>query len=132
MKIVRLILSVLAGIVLGSITNMALVNLGPSVIPLPEGADVSTTEGLALAMSLFEPKHFLFPFLGHALGTLVGAFLAKKLSGFNSGLPAYIIGFFFLAGGLIMIAMVPSPLWFTIADLGLAYLPMAWLAKRLA
>ena len=70
----RLILAVIAGLVVGSLVNMALVMLSGHVIPPPAGVDTATTEGLKAAMPLFEPKHFLFPFLAHAVGTLVGAF----------------------------------------------------------
>jgi hypothetical protein len=74
------ILAVLAGVIAGSFVNIMLVNVGPSVIPLPEGADVSTMEKLRDSMALFTPANFLFPFLGHAVGTLAGAFVAAKLA----------------------------------------------------
>ena len=78
--IARNILAVIIGFVVGSLVNMALVNVGPSVIPLPEGADVSTMDSLRASMKLFTPVNFLFPFLAHALGTLTGAFVAAKLA----------------------------------------------------
>ena len=61
--ILRNILAVIAGIVIGSVVNMSLINVSGSVIPPSEGADVTTTEGLQAAMHLFEPKHYIFPFL---------------------------------------------------------------------
>jgi hypothetical protein len=45
---------------------------------------------------------------------------------------AWIIGGFFLVGGVINIAMLPSPVWFSVTDLIVAYLPMAWLGGRAA
>ena len=45
--------------------------MSSSLIPPPEGADVTTLEGLKTSMHLFQPKHFLMPFLAHALGTLL-------------------------------------------------------------
>jgi hypothetical protein len=42
------------------------------------------------------------------------------------------IGIFFLAGGIASVFMLPSPLWYTVLDLGLAYIPMGYLAGRLA
>jgi hypothetical protein len=30
-------------------------------------------------MHLFEPRHFIFPFLAHSLGTFAGAFVATLL-----------------------------------------------------
>ena len=75
------ILAVIAGVIIGSIVNMALVNAGPMLIQPPEGVDITSFEGLKASMHLFQPKHFLFPWLAHAMGTLVGAFLAAKIAG---------------------------------------------------
>jgi len=132
MKILRLILAALAGFVTGSFVNLALVNLGPKIIPLPDGADVSSMEGLAASMSLFQPQHFLFPFLGHAIGTLTGALVAIWLGGTYRRLAGYAVGLAFLFGGAYMVYLIPSPFWFALADLALAYLPMVWLAWRIA
>lgn len=77
--ILRNILALAAGIVAGGVVNMSLVMLGPSLIPPPPGVDVNTAEGLAKGIHLFEPRHFVFPFLAHALGTLAGALVAAYL-----------------------------------------------------
>jgi hypothetical protein len=42
------------------------------------------------------------------------------------------IGVFFLAGGIANVFLLPSPTWFTIVDLSLAYIPMAWIAGLLS
>ena len=76
MPIVRNILAVIAGIVLGSVVNMGLITIGPSVVAPPEGVNVNDMESLKSSMHLFQPKHFIFPFLAHAIGTLAGAFVA--------------------------------------------------------
>ncbi|WP_447939122.1 hypothetical protein [Pseudoxanthomonas mexicana] len=131
-RVFRLILAVIAGLFVGSIVNMALVMLSGHVIPPPAGVDTTTTEGLKAAMPLFEPKHFLFPFLAHAVGTLVGAFVATLATPGRTCGPAWVVGALFLIGGIAAVAMLPSPLWFTVVDLVLAYLPMAWLGHRLA
>jgi hypothetical protein len=103
-----------------------------SIIPPPEGVDNTTMEGLKAGMHLFQPKHFLFPFLAHALGTFVGALQAAIIAANRKMLFALVIGIFFLAGGIANILMLPSPLWFTIVDLAGAYLPMAYFATKLA
>jgi hypothetical protein len=74
----------------------------------------------------------VFPFLAHAIGTFVGALLAAVIAAKRKMLFANIIGFFFLAGGITNILMLPSPNWFTITDLVGAYLPMAFIAGKLA
>ncbi|MGB5739447.1 MAG: hypothetical protein WBM54_08860, partial [Woeseia sp.] len=81
MLIARNLLAFLLGLVVGSGVNMGLIVTGHSVIPLPAGADASTTESLADSMHLFGPEQFLFPFLAHALGTFAGALLAFMIAG---------------------------------------------------
>ncbi len=129
---VLMVLAVVIGLVAGSAVNMGLVLLGPHVVTPPTGADVTTAEGLTASLHLFEPRHFLFPFLAHALGTLAGAFVASLLAPNRSPIPASVIGVLFLCGGIASVFMLPAPLWFCIVDLVLAYLPMAWLGHRLA
>lgn len=129
--IVRNILAVIAGLIVGSIVNMALINISGSIIPPPPGTDLTTEEGLKAAMHLFEPKHFIFPFLAHALGTFVGALLAARLASTHKIKFALVIGAFFLAGGIYMVITLPSPVWYNIVDLVGAYIPMAYIAGRL-
>ena len=130
--IVRNILAVIAGLIIGSIVNMGLIMISGSVIPPPEGGDVTTMEGLKETMHLFEPKHFIFPFLAHALGTLVGSFVAATIAANNKMKFAIAIGCFFLIGGIINVVMLPSPTWFAILDIVGAYIPMAMIGGKLA
>jgi hypothetical protein len=122
----------MAGIVAGGAVNMGIISLSGSVIPPPAGADVTTMEGLQASMHLFRPIHFLMPFLAHALGTFAGAYLASRLAASHRMALALAVGFFFLAGGIVNVIVLPSPLWFSITDLVLAYIPVAYLAAKLA
>ncbi|NBG66482.1 hypothetical protein [Acidiluteibacter ferrifornacis] len=132
MKIIlKNILAVVIGLFVGATVNMGLINISGSIIPPPAGADTTTMEGLKAAMELFEAKHFIFPFLAHALGTLVGALLAALIAGSHQLKFAMVIGVFFLIGGITMVFQVPSPLWFNVLDLGVAYLPMAWIGWKI-
>lgn len=130
--VLRNILAVVSGLVAGSMVNMGLVMLGGVAVPPPEGTDLTTTEGLKAAMHLMEPRHFVFPFLAHAGGTFVGAWLAALVASGRKMSYALLVGLFFFAGGVASICMLPSPLGFTILDLAGAYFPMAWLGGRTA
>lgn len=130
--IVRNILAVVAGLVVGSVVNMGIIQISGSIIPPPEGADNTTMEGLKASMHLFQPKHFLFPFLAHALGSLAGAIIATLIAASHQLKFALAIGGFFLIGGVSTVVMLPSPLWYTLVDLLGAYLPVAWLGFKLA
>ena len=128
----RSVLAVVVGAVVGGVVNMGLIWLSPSLIPPPEGVNVTTTEGLKAGIHLFEPKHFIMPFLAHALGTIVGALVAFRLAAVNKVRAAYLVGVLFLIGGIAASMMIPAPAWFIALDLLVAYLPMAWLAIRLS
>lgn len=130
--ILRNILALVIGFIVGSMVNMGFISISASVIPPPGGANVTTMEGLQASMHLFEPKHFLFPFLAHALGTLVGAAIAALLAASRKLQLAMTIGVVFLAGGIASVMMLPSPMWFNVVDLVGAYLPMAWIGWKLA
>lgn len=131
-RIIKNILAVIAGIVVGSFVNMGIIMISGSIIPPPEGADITTMEGLKSSMHLFQPKNFILPFLAHALGTFVGAFLAAKIAGNHKMIFAVVIGVVFLAGGIANVFLLPSPAWFTVLDLVGAYLPMAYFGGKLA
>lgn len=128
----HLLLATVAGFILGSVVNMALIKLGGTLIPAPAGTDMSTMEGLKAALPLFQPEHFLFPFLAHALGTLAGALVAALAAPQASRAPAWAVGVLFLMGGVANVFMLPGPVWFNAADVLLAYLPMAWLGLLIA
>ena len=129
--VLRNVVAVLAGFVVGSAVNMALVMLGPSLIPPPAGVDVGDPESLRRSIHLFEPRHFVMPFLAHALGTLAGALVAWLLAATRKFALAMTIGVLFLLGGVTASFMIPAPAWFVALDLVVAYLPMAWLGSRI-
>lgn len=129
--ILRNILAVVAGVVVGGAVNMGLVMISGHIIPPPEGTDNTTMEGLKASLHLFQPKHFIFPFLAHALGTFFGALITALFASNRKMMLSLLIGVVFLIGGISNIVMLPSPLWFTIVDLAAAYIPMAYLASRL-
>ena len=131
-RTIRIVLAVVLGMAAGSAVNMGLVLLGPMVIPPPPGVDVTDMESLSSSMHLFQFRHFVFPFLAHAAGTLAAADLAVKIaSGYRLKL-SMLIGSLFLLGGIANAMMLPAPGWFIAADLIGAYLPMAWIGGQLA
>jgi uncharacterized membrane protein HdeD (DUF308 family) len=130
-NLLRNVLALIAGIAVGGVVNMALITLSPWLIPPPAGVDMSSAEGLSKAMHLFEPRHFIMPFLAHAVGTLAGALAAYLFAASYKAQIAYVIGALFLCGGVAASFMIPAPAWFIALDLLAAYLPMAWLAIQI-
>lgn len=127
----RNVLAVLIGVLAGAFINGFLIEISGNIISPPAGADLTTEEGLREAMSRFEFRHFIMPFLAHALGTLSGALVASYIAASYRIVWSMLIGALFFAGGTMMVTMLPSPLWFDLTDLILAYFPMAWLGWRL-
>jgi hypothetical protein len=131
-EIMRNAFAVILGVMVGSMVNLLIVALGPMVIPLPHGVDMSDTSKFAENLKLFKSANFLAPWLAHALGTLTGAFLAALVAVRYKMAVALSIGCFFLLGGIAMIAMVGGPVWFAAVDLLGAYLPMGYLGGFIA
>jgi len=120
-------LAIIVGIGIGAIVNFGIILISGSIIPPPEGVDTSDIESIKNAMNLYEPIHFLFPFLAHAIGTFVGSLTAAKIAVSAHTKVALVVGVIFLYGGFSMVTQLPSPLWFNLLDLIVAYIPMAWL-----
>lgn len=130
MKILRNILSIIAGWLVGSVVNMGLIRIGHSLFPI-EGVGPNDIDALAAAMPGLGFEYFIFPFLAHALGTLVGAIVAALVAATHKMKFALAIGALFMVGGILATFMLPAPTWFVVTDLLLAYVPMAWLGGKL-
>ena len=116
------IFAFITGVLLGMMVNMGLIILGSILIPTPEG----------FATMFASAQNFIFPFLAHALGALVGAFLAAKIANSYQLPLAMSIGVFFLIGGVTMVYILPAPVWFIYTDLIVAYIPMGYLGWIIA
>jgi hypothetical protein len=128
---IRNILAVIAGITTGMVVNMGIIMLSSNIIPLPEDVDPTKTESLKSSLHLFEPRHFIFPFLAHALGTFTGALIAATIAATHKMKFAISIGILFLLAGIANVIMLPAPMWFSTLDLVVAYIPMGYLAGKL-
>lgn len=129
--ILRNILAVVVGWLAGSAVNMGLVQTGHKLFPI-KGIDPNDMSALAAIMPTLDFKYFIFPFLAHAFGTLVGALIAGLIAVSHKMIFSLSIGVLFLIGGIAVNYMLPGPTWFAITDIVLAYLPMAWLGGKIA
>ena len=130
-KIIVNIVAVLIGLFAGAMVNGGIINISSKIIPPPIGSNLQTMEGLIKAMPIMEPKHFIMPFLAHALGTFVGAILCSLVARSQKLILALSIGLIFFIGGFTMVFQLPAPLWFDLVDLIFAYFPMAWLGYKI-
>ncbi len=130
--ILRNILAVVAGVILGGVANMGIIELSGTLIPPPEGVNPNDLESIKANIHLYQPIHFLMPWLAHAMGAFVGAFVAALLAVSHKMRFAMGLAIFTMIGGIAAAFMIPAPTWFIVADLALAYLPMGFLAGKLA
>jgi hypothetical protein len=125
--ILRTVLAVILGAVVCVALNGLLLNLMMKVILPPAGfrPNDPTTYGL------LEARHYLSPFVAHALPSLIGGLLAALIAASHRMTCALVVGGLHLLGGILAAIMIPAPTWFIALDLVVAYLPMAWLGGKL-
>ena len=132
--ILRIILAIIVGALVGGAINMGLVQVGMGILPI-EGFDPTddNPEAFKVYGAFLRDEatldYFVFPYLAHALGTLMGALLAYFIAApGHKKVAAFVIGGFYLLGGIAVSSMIPGPTWFAALDILTAYIPMAWLA----
>ncbi|MFM6933838.1 MAG: hypothetical protein ACKOXP_00195 [Flavobacteriales bacterium] len=132
LNIFKRTLIIFVSIFSGAMLNSTIIQLSNKIITPPKGFDLKTLEGLQAAMPQMEPKHFLFPFLAHALGTLLSAVMIARFLRSQQLIFSMMAGILFLMGGVSMVIMLPNtPIWFVLVDLIGAYIPMAYLGYKI-
>lgn len=127
MNILKNIIAVITGVFIGSFVNMSLIDMGANFYPI-EGVIPGDMEALVAVMPSLSAEYFIFPFIAHALGTLVGAVFAGMIAGTHKMKFIWSIGTLFFIGGVMASIMLPAPTWFIVVDLVFAYFPMAWIS----
>jgi hypothetical protein len=125
--ILRNVISVFAGLIVGSLVNSSMVAAGANWFELPEGVDPKNLESIKANLHLYEAKHFINPLLAHSFGSLAGGIVAALIAASHKMKFALAVGAVFLVGGIMMISIIGGPIWFILVDLMLAYIPMAYL-----
>lgn len=131
MKILRSILGVFVGVVVGTGLVAAIEQVSRSLYPPPPGADLTDPEQIAAFVRDLPPGALLIVAFAHLVGPLAGAWLAARVAGWRPMTHAIVTGAVFLFFGLLNLVMVPHPLWFGALDL-LMYPLAAWVAGTLA
>ena len=131
MKILRNIAALIIGIVVGSFINMSIIKLNGTMVPLPEGIDPADMESIKAGMHKYTLMNYLVVFLAHWFGTFSGALVAGFIAASSRLIFMYTIAAIFMIGGVSMVIMLPTPIWFAAADIAFAYIPVAWLVAKL-
>jgi hypothetical protein len=131
--LVRSILAILAGIIVGSVIIAALEFVGHLVYPLPEGLDPRDPvdrKALEDYVANAPVGSHLLLLLAYAVGTFVGAWLAAALAGRKPIVHGIIAGAFFLLATIANLQMIEHPTWFVVVNLVLV-LPLAYAGAKL-
>jgi hypothetical protein len=132
--IVRSVVGVIVGIVVGSGLVYAIEWPGHLIHPLPEGVDPwdpSSRPALEAHAANAPPAVFLLALLAIAVGTSGGAWLAAKVAGRAPIVHGLVVGLWFLLASAMNLTMIPHPVWFAVINLVLV-LPAAYAGGKLA
>jgi len=125
----RNLLAVLVGLVVGMAVNMALITLNSSVLyPAPEGLDMQDTEAFQAYLDTLPATAFLVVMAAHLGQATVGGWVAARLSATNPVRLALIAGAVTMAGGLMMLFTVTGPVWMWL-EVPL-YLVLPWMVGK--
>ena len=125
---IKSILSVILGLIIGNITIMGLHYLGIYFYPLPEGVDMSDMTAIAEYVKIAPLGSLLIVMLAHIGGTFIAGLSTTLLS--KEIIIAYVVGGFFTIMGIWNLYLLPHPMWFNIEVV--LYLPAAIFGFKLS
>ncbi len=128
---VRVLLAVIAGLVLGGVVVAAVQSLNYLLFPAPPGLDPHKPEDLAKLMAQIPLAALLMVELSYVAGSLVAGFVAGKIAARRPALVALILGVALTGFNLLNLAQIPHPLWMALLTTA-TFLPLTWLGGRLA
>ena len=129
MSVVRIILAVVVGFLVGSAVMMGMHMATAGLYPPPEGLDVydpDQREAVKEWMKTLPDGAFVVAAIAHWIGCAAGVAIAMLITLRRSMRPAWILGGLFLVAGIINVSQVPHPGWFPFVDIP-GYLVVAWL-----
>lgn len=110
----RRILAVLAGLIIGSLCITFVEKIGHSLYPPPSGAGAGDMEAMKVYVAEAPFMALFFVILAYALAALVSGFTASKISNNGKYTAALICGLIFLLMTIYMMISLPTPIWFWI------------------
>ncbi len=127
--LLRNILAVIAGLIVGGLVNWGFLLLNGVFFPLPEGTDMGDPEQMKPVIASMPAMAWLGVFAAHLGQAFVGGWVAARLGASRPVLLAMIVGVLSLVGGVANAIMLATPAW-TWIEMPL-YLLVAWLAGRM-
>lgn len=124
----RNILAIIIGLFLGGVFNMMMITVSQVIYPYPEGVDPNNMEQVRehIEANGFPVGALLIVLIAHAGGSFVSGFLCGLISKSQWYIAAGAMGLFWTLGGVMMLFILPAPLWFGVVDV-ISYVPAALL-----
>ena len=108
----RNLLALIAGLIVGMAVNMGLIQLNVVVLhPMPAGTSTADPEQFNAYIATLPVTGFLVVMLAHLGQAFVGGWTAARLARSRPMMMAMIIGTLSLIGGIMMMTMVDGPAW---------------------
>ncbi|MFC3158282.1 hypothetical protein SAMN05443633_110162 [Chryseobacterium arachidis] len=127
---IRTVLAVIAGIIVGSIGIWLMEILGHSMYPYPAGLRPDDLEGFKAYVENLPFMGKFMVILGYALGALISGFVSTKIANNNTPVAAVSCGIIFLFFTIYNMIMLPTPAWFWV--LGIAVWGLVLAGYKLA
>ena len=127
---IRNIIAVVVGVIVGMVFNMAVVILNTAVLfPVPEGFNWNDPDAVGAYFTDLPLTAFLVVLVAHLGQAFFGGLVAALISRNAAMTVAMIIGVLSMLAGIANMMMVPNPAWMWI-EVPL-YLVAAWFAGRI-
>ena len=127
---VRNVLAVIAGLIVGMVFNMAIIQLNTQVLyPMPDGLDTNDPDQFNGYLAGLPTLAFVVVVIAHLSQAFFGGWVAARVGKTKPMLLALIVGVLSLIGGIFALTMFEGPNWM-IVELPL-YLVVAGLAGRM-
>jgi len=111
----RAILAVIAGLLVGSVVIVGIEMLSTLAFPLPDGVDPMDQEAMRGVMHDIPTGAFLIIVLAYFLGVLAGAWTALRLHPTHARWAGYVVVALFAAATAVNLLSLPHPAWVYVA-----------------
>jgi len=125
----RKILSVIAGILVGGLGIMMIQAISGEIYPWPEGLDYNDKDAFAAFVSTLPVGAFLMVILSYIVGSFFGGMTATAVAKEKYS-SALIVGFALTIAGVMNAMAIPQPMWVSIVSI-LVFIPFAFFGAKI-
>jgi hypothetical protein len=127
--LIRKLLAIIAGVVVGGIVVFLSETAGHSLYPPPSDINVKDPADLQRLMDVMPVQAKILVVAAWFLGAFAGAWTANRISGLSQ--TGWIVGLIFALLSIMTVISIPHPVWMTACAIILPF-AAAWLATRVS